>query len=779
MAKLGISIITRDEVERIATLVKAFESSAEIFITTTDKKFKKQFRDSITSPKVHWSHFDWIDDFAAARNYNLEQIKQSDCTHWAWVDSDDIVQPATRLAEIAESMEAEGVDVVYLPYHYKLDALGQTVNYQKRERVIRTGLAGEWKGAVHETFVPDTPLTPDKVRILDVVQYVHIREDGDEERSSERNHKILERLYKQEPKDARDVYYLAISYFGRKDWDRAIELFIEYIQLSGWDEEKYYAWLYIAECSLNKKSYDRAISACMGAIELLPHYPDAYYVLQQIYYDTDKYEKSLEWFSIAESKPQPQTNRVIDPTVKKYRGKLSAAVSLLALGEVDSAWKMINKVKAIQPDDEAVQGIYSDFMGAYYTKQMIEKTAWLAEALHEMGEDGTKIIRALPKDMQLDPGLAEVRKKVTPPVTWPEKSIVFYCGEGLETWGPDTLEKGMGGSEEAIVYLSRELAKQGWAVTVYNGREAILEDEGVTYIPHEQFNPQDTFDVLVAWRFPSFHKLLNTKARVRAVDMHDMMYGHQDITPEDLACIDKVFLKSEFQFKESGLPREKCAIISNGIVLDQFEETLVHGENGELEYGKPEREPYKVIYGSSADRGLNHLLDMWPEIKKEVPEAELYWAYGWDSYDKMHSKNPQQMKWKWEMVRKMADVGCNVLGRLSHEDLALEFQSSSVWAYPTAFPEINCITAIKAGKAGCIPVTTGYAALQETVLEEQKDWGEAMDDDDNSEVVADFKKRLIAALKEGRTWVERNNKSLEYNKFSWENIAKDWDSALS
>jgi len=170
---------------------------------------------------------------------------------------------------------------------------------------------------------------------------------------------------------------------------------------------------------------------------------------------------------------------------------------------------------------------------------------------------------------------------------------------------------------------------------------------------------------------------------------------------------------------------------------------------------------------------------MWPDIKKEVPEAELYWAYGWDSYDKMHSKNPQQMKWKWEMVRKMADVGCNVLGRLSHEDLALEFQSSSVWAYPTAFPEINCITAIKAGKAGCIPVTTGYAALQETVLEEQKDWGEAMDDDDNSEVVADFKKRLIAALKEGRTWVERNNKSLEYNKFSWENIAKDWDSALS
>lgn len=759
MTKLAISIICKDEVAGVATLVKAFESSAEIFITTTDKGAKKKFRDSITSDKVHWSHFDWIEDFAAARNYNLEQIKQSDCTHWAWVDSDDIVQPASRLAEIAESMEAEGVDVVYLPYHYKLDALGQTVNYQKRERVIRTGLAGEWKGAVHETFVPDTPLTPDKVRILDVVQYVHVRAEGDEERSSDRNHKILERLYKQEPKDPRDVYYLAISYFGQKNWDKAIELFIEYIQLSGWDEEKYYAWLYVAECSLNKQAYDRAISACMGAIELLPHYPDAYYVLQQVYYDTDQYEKSLEWFSIGESKPQPQTNRVIDPTVKKYRGKMSAAVSLLALGETERAWEMINRVKDIQPDDEAVQGIFPEFATAYYYKKTIQKAAWLAEVLQEMGEDGAKIINALPPEMQLDPGLRETRRKVIPPKKWPKKSIVFYCGQGFETWGPDTLEKGMGGSEEAIVYLSRELANQGWEVTVYNGREKSYDDNGITYLPHTEFNPDDEFDVLVAWRTPSLHRIFNTKARVRAVDLHDM----GEVSKEDAEYVDKFFVKSKYHLEQTKVPVDKAVVISNGIVPEQLEAEVT-------------RNPTQVIYGSSADRGLEYLLNMWPEVKLQVPEAELVWAYGWNTFDKAHAKNPQMMKWKWEMVRKMADVGCKALGRLSHEELGLEFLASGVWAYPTDFEEINCITAIKAGKAGCTPITTGYAALQETVLEEQENIGKTINVPARQEK---FINRLVDALQNPRTEAERAEYAKKYDVFAWENISKDWDSALS
>ena len=39
------------------------------------------------------------------------------------------------------------------------------------------------------------------------------------------------------------------------------------------------------------------------------------------------------------------------------------------------------------------------------------------------------------------------------------------------------------------------------------------------------------------------------------------------------------------------------------------------------------------IYGSSYDRGLEHLLKLWPDVIKEVPNAQLRIFYGWILFD--------------------------------------------------------------------------------------------------------------------------------------------------
>lgn len=196
------------------------------------------------------------------------------------------------------------------------------------------------------------------------------------------------------------------------------------------------------------------------------------------------------------------------------------------------------------------------------------------------------------------------------------------------------------------------------------------------------------------------------------------------------------------------------------------------------------RKKHSVGYFSSYDRGLNYLLDMWPEIREAVPDATLDIYYGWNSYDKMHSHSPQQMRWKLQIIRelhKLKDQGVTEHGRVDHETLAKAMKQLEVWAYPTGFPEINCITAIKAGAAGLVPITTGYAALQETVLEEQHDWGEAIyDDANNKDVLEDFKKRLIDALLNPRSEAERTKKAKQYvEEFSWEVIAKQWDAVCA
>lgn len=182
---------------------------------------------------------------------------------------------------------------------------------------------------------------------------------------------------------------------------------------------------------------------------------------------------------------------------------------------------------------------------------------------------------------------------------------------------------------------------------------------------------------------------------------------------------------------------------------------------------------HKVIYASSYDRGLECLLEMWPEIRKLVPDATLDVYYGWNSFDAVHKQNPEQMKWKWTMIRKFHELkgeGVSEHGRVDHETLAEKFAECKVWAYPTEFNEINCITALKAQEYGCIPVTTGCYALETTVADHT--YTVACNDIyTNTDKQAEFIKNVVAALTS-----EHEVKPVA--GVSWEEVAEAWHASV-
>ena len=58
-------------------------------------------------------------------------------------------------------------------------------------------------------------------------------------------------------------------------------------------------------------------------------------------------------------------------------------------------------------------------------------------------------------------------------VTATRKSVAIYCDEYGQTWWPNwsyaSLQRGgLGGSEEAVLFVSRELATLGYTVIIYN-----------------------------------------------------------------------------------------------------------------------------------------------------------------------------------------------------------------------------------------------------------------------------------------------------------------------
>lgn len=187
---------------------------------------------------------------------------------------------------------------------------------------------------------------------------------------------------------------------------------------------------------------------------------------------------------------------------------------------------------------------------------------------------------------------------------------------------------------------------------------------------------------------------------------------------------------------------------------------------------------YDIGYFSSADRGLDVLISLIPKIEEKLGrKVTSVWAYGWDAYDQAHGKNPQKMKWKWQIIRGMSEVGMVDKHRLSHKDVAKLMQDTKVWAYPTSFPEIFCITAIKAHAAKMKIVTSGYGALQETVLIDEPNIESIHT---KPEELDKFVDRVVAALKEPRDEKALTNMAKTVKaEYDWANIAKQWSEVLS
>lgn len=186
---------------------------------------------------------------------------------------------------------------------------------------------------------------------------------------------------------------------------------------------------------------------------------------------------------------------------------------------------------------------------------------------------------------------------------------------------------------------------------------------------------------------------------------------------------------------------------------------------------------WDIGFFSSADRGLDTLCAMIPEIEKRLGrKVTSCWAYGWNVYDKFHATNPDKMKWKWQIIKAMNEVGMESKGRLSHEELADLMRDTKVWAYPTNFNEIHCITALKAQAAGCVPVTSGFAALQETVYIDEE---EVEDMAVNKEAQSKFIDRVVEALKNQPTDKELKDRAEKVlSETTWDVVAKVWDKAL-
>lgn len=510
---------------------------------------------------------EWHDNFAEARNANVAQVP-ADYTHILWLDADDTLDHPEKLRKVIEA--SKGADVLFMDYLYDADEAGNPLTVHMVGRVFRNNGSQVWKGRIHETLV-DTRGSS-RIGTRDVV-VVHHAEEARKDRSLERNIRLLKKQLEDEGEqpDPRTLYYLGCTYMDAGDHENAKTLLETYLTMSGWDEERCAAQLKLGRMWLQEGNRPEAKRHFLLAIGEAPNNPEPQVELGSLELEIKQYHKARKWLEgVLTMEKQPGTLER-NPMSYTFRTYLLLADVYLGLGGkyLDQALEYARKAAKYKPRNRDLKAYIKVIDQVVEDKRIAQGMVALARKLKKNKErDKLKLLLdAAPKQLEDNPLILAMRQEAEGGVfTWPERSVAIMCGAGaIEEWGPWSLEAGVGGSEEAIIRLSKHLTALGYRVVVFaNPSDRAGLYDGVMWRNYWEANLNDHFDIFIAWRSPYMFDRAIT-ARKSYLWMHDVM-PTTEFTPERIAHFDKCIVLSQYHRSLFPMiPDEKILLSGNGI----------------------------------------------------------------------------------------------------------------------------------------------------------------------------------------------------------------------
>lgn len=700
----------------------------------------------------------WENDFAKARNTNF---KQATGDFVMWLDADDVVKGAENIRAVVEKMAEDNVQAGVMNYLYDFDEYGRCTVKHLKTRIVKNDGCVKWVGKLHEDFQETRQI---EARMIENVEIHHLTDENRAIQSSKRNTEIALKEAQDNPNDPRSIWLVANAFMGEGRKKEAEEKYLEFIKKSGSEEEKYLAYLNLAEISQDALY-------CSQAILLRPSYPNAYHKISEIFYAQNKKEKAIEFIEIGLQMPIPDKNIIVyNPRDYDYNPLMLLMRIYFEMGKVEKAMTILDTLIKNYPNDKVLlqkKEMFKESLG-----EILEVDNIIAR-LQEIKEKETLELELmkLSPELKQHPKICLFRNQNFIKEKSSGKDLVYYCSYTDKVWNPEIAEtEGVGGSEEAVINLSKQLVKHGWNVTVYNncGKEAIYD--GVVYKQYWSWNSRDKQDVTILWRHPrpADYNINSTKI---VVDLHDVL-PDGEFFKERMDKINKVFVKTNaHRVLFPSIPDEKIAVIPNGLDVSMFEEQSI------------ERNPYFILNTSSADRHLDATLDIFEELIKKDPTKpwKLGWYYGWDNYLKWHKDNKEMMEYyekckeRFDKLVKEGRAEGGVM--IGHKEIAKKYLEAGIFLYPSEFYEVHCISAAKAQAAGCACVTSDAFALNETIKYGNKihtdceKWGKENTFGDNLN-----RDKYVSSILEAKP----HEKQIQWAKetFNWDNISNSWNKEL-
>lgn len=374
---------------------------------------------------------------------------------------------------------------------------------------------------------------------------------------------------------------------------------------------------------------------------------------------------------------------------------------------------------------------------------------------------------------------------------------------GLSYDGSTLDKKGLGGSESAVIYMSRYLAELGIDVTVFCKCEEEGVYRGVTYKNLDKVNGNtEEFDVIVSSRNcvpfipeqlaqeviqtmgfnPSDYKDLVSRSNYKIVWMHDL-FCVGDLWLEKLLVegyVNEIFTLTDWhshfasslvpQFRDIKQDARRYDVIKNKIYQTR---NGVFNHLGEVDIRKKDRN--KFIYNASITKGMEPLLEkIWFKVREHIPEATLtiiggYYRFPWNN-------GPDSFEQRWLNLKERYDGkdGVHFTGVISQKEIAEELATASFFIYPNDYRETFGISTLEAIQYNVPVITTDNGALEE-VADETVCYKMPYEIVHDENQINRFVNLVIKAYEDTRLWEQKAYRCNAFKEWiGWDKVAYLW-----
>lgn len=293
----------------------------------------------------------------------------------------------------------------------------------------------------------------------------------------------------------------------------------------------------------------------------------------------------------------------------------------------------------------------------------------------------------------------------------------FVCPRLLDFNNIWTNSRGLTGSDLGVLRVAEEFVKLGHDVYLFTNQENQKEEyNGIKLFGiMDRFKIIDsTFHAIVSWCEPDVLRgLTETPVRMVSEQLNGFAWCESGFDNFVDIWTSPSTKHMEYQKSFNATDPSKWSVVPNGCDPEVYKGI--------------EKVPGRMIWASSADRGLHWLLQEWPNIKYRAPEATLRVFYNFSfgtllEYQKggKSTNNPvtmetaQRARYMLEMMSRLEPMGVEYIGSVSRERINREMGEATMMAFPcspTIFTEGFSVATLEACAAGSCPVISDADAL--------------------------------------------------------------------